>query len=642
MVVSTATGAASRITISGDAAPLLDAVLRDYIGADAHGAAEALPAMVRCASRRSTSTSRARRRPHGQTAPARPRGRDAPGHDHLRHRRADPARVRIGDLADILRDELPKAGYQVLSGAATWGIRLTATAAGATSPSPAISSRTSRPTRASTPARPGERCASTGATASTSRRGVPLADRRLRAAEAGHQTANQALTPAFLGVTDLTAVTSVELCEGIRRMLRAAPTVRVRCDLDVHPDHDLTPMFRRAGRVRGQGRGVRPHGLAGDLGGRRVRPPPPLDRRRRDLGARPGVPCVGPLRGRRGDRGGGGRSGHGARRRVLGRDVRPDGRAALPIAERRQGVDAGRRRSRGRKRTARGRASIALDPAAPGHVYVGTELGVFRSTDAGSTFTPFNEGLPNAPVVDLAFEPTTRMLRAGLWGRGVYERHVGERPPKDVRLYIRSTALDDGTAQPYPGPDLLASRRLPCGSTPHRTSSRRAATRVGACCSTASSSTTSCGTRTSARARPSSASSCTTAARSDLDCSRGRALGAGRRRSAAARRRAPGRARRGPLAANASFGAWTVIADDLLPDPHNAGHPVVAPGYPRIAVVGAPPRGSPGAHPTSRATAGSACSPSAAPPRMRCRSAPPTCSTSCAPRRRPPTASARS
>ena len=239
-----------------------------------------------------------------------------------------------------------------------------------------------------------------------------------------------------------------------------------------------------------------------------------------------------------------------------------------------------------------GVSSIALDPAAPGHVYVGTELGVFRSTDTGSTFTPFNEGLPNAPVVDLAFEPTTRMLRAGLWGRGVHERHVGERAPKDVRLHIRSTALDDGTAQPYPGPDLLATTPAPLrlDASPDVKQTRRDPrrgllldgvefddelrhedVREGPAFI--------CVQLHNRGALPTSTARVAVLSAPADDGPP--PLGAGLQAALAA----------GPLAANASFGAWTVVADDLLPDPHNAGHAVVAPGYPRIAVVGAPPRG---------------------------------------------------
>jgi hypothetical protein len=101
--------------------------------------------------------------------------------------------------------------------------------------------------------------------------------------------------------------------------------------------------------------------------------------------------------------------------------------------------------------------AIETDPSEPDAVYVATNVGVFRSPDRGNTWAPFNQGLPNVWIRDLAFEPTTRMLRAGAWGRGVYERHVGNLPASDVSLYVRANELDTGLSRPAPrGPALFA------------------------------------------------------------------------------------------------------------------------------------------------------------------------------------------
>jgi len=102
--------------------------------------------------------------------------------------------------------------------------------------------------------------------------------------------------------------------------------------------------------------------------------------------------------------------------------------------------------------------AVEWDPGEPEHAYAATDVGVFRSTDDGLTWLPFNEGMPNVRVTDLALATQTRVLRAGAWGRGVYERRLKAGDERDVRLHVRSTVLDDGTAQPTPGPDPLAGQ----------------------------------------------------------------------------------------------------------------------------------------------------------------------------------------
>ncbi len=69
--------------------------------------------------------------------------------------------------------------------------------------------------------------------------------------------------------------------------------------------------------------------------------------------------------------------------------------------------------------------SVALDPAAPGTIYIGTDLGAFRTVDDGRTWVPFNNGLPAVPVVDLVFHPKERILYAGTHGRSVYRVDLG-------------------------------------------------------------------------------------------------------------------------------------------------------------------------------------------------------------------------
>ena len=105
--------------------------------------------------------------------------------------------------------------------------------------------------------------------------------------------------------------------------------------------------------------------------------------------------------------------------------------------------------------------ALEVDPDTPNELYAATDAGVFRSTDAAATWQPFAEGLPNAPVVDLALEPTERVLRAALWTRGVYERHIDNAPPEDARLVIRATELDDGKRPTRSAPSYATSAPEP-------------------------------------------------------------------------------------------------------------------------------------------------------------------------------------
>ena len=54
-------------------------------------------------------------------------------------------------------------------------------------------------------------------------------------------------------------------------------------------------------------------------------------------------------------------------------------------------------------------------------VYVGADIGVWQSADGGATWAPLQNGLPDAPVYDLQIDPTARLMRAALHGRGVWD-----------------------------------------------------------------------------------------------------------------------------------------------------------------------------------------------------------------------------
>lgn len=64
--------------------------------------------------------------------------------------------------------------------------------------------------------------------------------------------------------------------------------------------------------------------------------------------------------------------------------------------------------------------AFAIDAAHPATLYAATDRrGVFRSTDSGKSWHPFNTGLTVVHVTALAIDATGRTLYAGTAGGGV-------------------------------------------------------------------------------------------------------------------------------------------------------------------------------------------------------------------------------
>jgi photosystem II stability/assembly factor-like uncharacterized protein len=71
--------------------------------------------------------------------------------------------------------------------------------------------------------------------------------------------------------------------------------------------------------------------------------------------------------------------------------------------------------------------TLAVDDANPDRVWIGADVGVYQSIDAGATWTPLANGLPNVYVGDLAFHAHSRRLRAATASRGVWEIDIDSR-----------------------------------------------------------------------------------------------------------------------------------------------------------------------------------------------------------------------
>ena len=70
--------------------------------------------------------------------------------------------------------------------------------------------------------------------------------------------------------------------------------------------------------------------------------------------------------------------------------------------------------------------ALAIDPAAAATLYAGTGGGVFKSTNAGGSWSAINTGLTNTSVFSLAIDPTNgSTLYAGTYGGGVFRLRPG-------------------------------------------------------------------------------------------------------------------------------------------------------------------------------------------------------------------------
>jgi photosystem II stability/assembly factor-like uncharacterized protein len=65
--------------------------------------------------------------------------------------------------------------------------------------------------------------------------------------------------------------------------------------------------------------------------------------------------------------------------------------------------------------------AFAIEPLNAKHLYAGTDIGVFYSSDAGASWVVLGTGLPRVPVFDIAFQNANRVVRIATHGRGIWE-----------------------------------------------------------------------------------------------------------------------------------------------------------------------------------------------------------------------------
>jgi hypothetical protein len=97
--------------------------------------------------------------------------------------------------------------------------------------------------------------------------------------------------------------------------------------------------------------------------------------------------------------------------------------------------------------------TVVFDPADHDVMYIGCDVGVFRYQVGDPKALLWNQGLPNAPVLDLDIWPKAavapiRLIRAATHGRGVFEAELTPTTPHPADVYVRDTILDDGRDAP--------------------------------------------------------------------------------------------------------------------------------------------------------------------------------------------------
>jgi uncharacterized protein (TIGR03437 family) len=92
--------------------------------------------------------------------------------------------------------------------------------------------------------------------------------------------------------------------------------------------------------------------------------------------------------------------------------------------------------------------TFVIDPDMPKSLYAGTDIGVFASTDDGGTWAPLGDGLPKVAVVDIHLHRGARLLRAATHGRSMWEFPLPRRR-EGTLLRVHSAV-----PEPIPLPDV--------------------------------------------------------------------------------------------------------------------------------------------------------------------------------------------
>lgn len=95
--------------------------------------------------------------------------------------------------------------------------------------------------------------------------------------------------------------------------------------------------------------------------------------------------------------------------------------------------------------------AVVVDPNAPHHVYLGSDVGVWKGVRSGNAWTLqwtlYSQGLPEAAITDLKIHQGARLLRAATHGRGIWELSMDAATGNSIDLHLRANAADSGRMQ---------------------------------------------------------------------------------------------------------------------------------------------------------------------------------------------------
>jgi hypothetical protein len=85
--------------------------------------------------------------------------------------------------------------------------------------------------------------------------------------------------------------------------------------------------------------------------------------------------------------------------------------------------------------------TICIDPTDATRLWAGTDDGVYITSNAGASWIRYSDGIPRVHVTDLKLHRNTGLLRAGTYGRGIWERQAA-----DVSLAITNARTANQSA----------------------------------------------------------------------------------------------------------------------------------------------------------------------------------------------------
>lgn len=88
--------------------------------------------------------------------------------------------------------------------------------------------------------------------------------------------------------------------------------------------------------------------------------------------------------------------------------------------------------------------AFVIDPLNSNNLFAGTDIGVYVSTDGGTSWNAMGSGLPRVAVFDLAIQNTSRTLRAATHGRGIWEINVDAALPVELASFTGRIIVGEG------------------------------------------------------------------------------------------------------------------------------------------------------------------------------------------------------